>query len=193
VAAGLMVRDRSGRAGAAGRRTIVAGLIAVGGLLAGFAGAVPAGSTVPPPTAQPTAPASVAATLAQLDGALRARGLVLHSTRTEVRPAEPPSFADVARWPAQALLPDDPAGGYFVIYAFADADQAATGGGDLAAYVASGPGRIQFPPDVRFVLQQVGATLVFYPWSPASSPDPKTSDLAAALASVGTEVPIPPG
>jgi hypothetical protein len=188
-----MVRDRSGRAGAAGRRTIVAGLIAVGGLLAGCAGAVPAGSTVPPPTAQPTAPASVAATLAQLDGALRARGLVLQSTRTEVRPAEPPSFADVARWPAQALVPDDPAGGYFVIYAFADADQAATGGGDLAAYLASGPGRIQFPPDVRFVLQQVGATLVFYPWSPASSPDPKASDLAAALASVGTEVPIPPG
>jgi hypothetical protein len=193
VAAGLMVRDRSGRAGAAGRRTLVAGLIAVGGLLAGCAGGAPAGSTVPPPTAQPTAPASVEATLAQLDGALRARGLVLQSTRTEVRPAEPPSFADVARWPAQALLSDDPGGGYFVIYAFADADLAAAGGRDLAAYVASGPGRIQFPPDVRFVLRQVGATLVFYPWSPASSPDPKTPDLAAALASVGTDVPIPPG
>ena len=122
----------------------------------------------------------------QLDGALRARGLVLQSTRTEIRPAEPPSFADVARWPFQALLPDDPGGGYFVVYAFADADLAAAGGRDLAAYVASGPGRIQFPPDVRFVLRQVGSTLVFYPWSPASSPDPKTPDLAAALASVGT-------
>ena len=36
MAAGLMVRDRSGRAGAAGRRTLVAGLIAVGGLLAAY-------------------------------------------------------------------------------------------------------------------------------------------------------------
>jgi hypothetical protein len=52
---------------------------------------------------------------------------------------------------------------------------------------------VQFPPDVRFVLRQVDSTLVFYPWSPASSPDPKTADLAAAIATVGTEVPIPPG
>ncbi len=193
MAAGMTVRERSGRAGAAGRRTLVAGLIAAGGLLAGCAGAAPAAPTAPPPTAQPTAPPSVQATLVQLDGALRARGLVLQSSRTEFRPAEPPSFADVARWPFQALLADDPGGGHFVVYAFVDAALAAAGGRDLGAYVASGPGRIQFAPDVRFVLRQVGSTLVFYPWSPASSPDPKTRDVAAALASVGTEVPIPPG
>jgi hypothetical protein len=126
-------------------------------------------------------------------GALRAAGLVVESTLTAIRPAEPPSFAGVARWPFQAVLPDDPAGGYFLVYEFADPAVAADGGRDLAAYIASGPGRVQFPPDVRFVLRQVGATLVFFPWSPASSPDPKTSSVATALASVGSEVPIPPG
>jgi hypothetical protein len=129
----------------------------------------------------------------QLDGALRASGLVLESTLTAIRPAEPPSFAAVARWPFHAVLPVDPAGGYFVIYEFPDLALAADGGRDLAAYITSGPGRVQFPPDVRFVLRQVSSTLVFYPWSPASSPDPKTPNVAAALASVGSEVPIPRG
>ncbi len=174
-------------------RALVAVLILTGGLLAACAGAAPADRTPEPlPTARPTASPAVQATLAQIDGALRANGLVLLPTLTTVRPAEPPSFASVARWPFQALLPDDPAGGYFVIYEFPDLAFAAAGGHDLAAYITSGPGRVQFPPDVRFVLRQVGSTLVFYPWSPASSPDPRTSDLAAALATVGTGVPIPP-
>jgi len=129
----------------------------------------------------------------QLDGALRANGLVLESTLTAIRPAEPPSFAGVARWSFHAVLPVNPAGGYFVICEFPDLALAADGGRDRAAYITSGPGRVQFPPDVRFVLRQVGSTLVFYPWLPASSPDPKTPDVAAALASVGSEVPMPRG
>lgn len=176
------------------RRALVAVLIATGGLLAACAGAAPAGRTLEPlPTARSTVSPAVQTTLVEVEGALRANGLVLLPTLTTIRPAEPPSFAGVARWPFQAVLPNDPAGGYFVIYEFADLAFAAEGGRDLAAYITSGPGRVQFPPDVRFVLRQVGSTLVFYPWSPASSPDPKTPDLAAALASVGSEVPIPPG
>jgi len=174
-------------------RTLVAASLAAGGLLAAC-GVTPADRTAEPfPTAQPTVSIAVQTTLAQLDGALRANGLVLESTLTAIRPAEPPSFAGVARWPFHAVLPVDPAGGYFVIYEFPDPALAADGGRDLAAYIASGPGRVQFPPDVRFVLRQVGSTLVFYPWSPASSPDPKTPNVAAALASVGSEVPIPRG
>jgi len=184
---------RPGRAHPAGR-ALVAVLIAAGGLLAGCAGAAPAGGTSEPlPTPRSTVSPAVSVTLVQVEGALRARGLVLLPTLTSIRPAEPPSFAAIARWPFQAMLPGDPAGGYFVIYEFPDVAFAAEGGRNLAAYITSGPGRVQFPPDVRFVLQQVGSTLVFYPWSPASSPDPKTPDLAAALASVGSEVPIPPG
>jgi len=175
-------------------RALVAVSIATGGLLAACGAAAPADRTSEPlPTARPTASTAVQTTLVQLEGALRANGLVLESTLTAIRPAEPPSFAGVARWPFHAVLPVDPAGGYFVIYEFPDLALAADGGRDLAAYITSGPGRVQFPPDVRFVLRQVGSTLVFYPWSPASSPDPKTPNVAAALASVGSEVPIPRG
>jgi hypothetical protein len=190
----MTARRRSRGAHATGGRPLLTALVAAVGLLAACAGATPAQSTSQAvATAQATAPASVQATLVQLDAALRANGLVLEPTLTEVRPAEPPSFADVARWPVHAVLPDDPAGGYFVIYEFPDTALAAEGGRDLAAYITSGPGRVQFPPDVQFILRQVGSTLVFYPWSPASSPDPKTPDLAAAIASVGTDIPIPPG
>jgi hypothetical protein len=170
---------------------LIAVAIALGGLLAGCGTATPARpATGQLPTARPTTSAAVAATLQRLDSAARASGLGLAPALAEIRPAEPPSFAAVPRWPFQALLPEDPSGGYFVIYEFPDPAGAAAGGRDLAAYVASGPGRVQYPPDVRFVLRQVGSTLVYYPWSPASSPDPRTPDLAAALASVGTEVPI---
>ena len=166
---------------------------AVGGLLAACAGGAPSMATAAPiPTLQPSPPAAVSATLAQLEAALHANGLVAELARTAVRPAEPPSFDGVARWPFHATLPDDPTGGYFVIYDFAAPALATVGGHDLAAYVASGPGRVQYPPDVQFVLHQVGSTLVFYAWSPASSPDPRTPDLAAAIASVGSSVPIPP-
>ncbi len=163
-------------------------------LVAGCAGAAPtARIPAPLPTALPSSSPAVLATLAQVDGALGAAGLVRESTRTTVRPAEPPAFAGVARWPFRVVLPDDPAGGYFLIYEFADPALAADGGRELAAYITSGPGRVQYPPDVRFVLQQVGSTLVFYPWSPASSPDPKTPIAATALASVGSGVAIPRG
>ena len=193
MAAGVTGPRRFGGVHAAGRALVVAG-IAAGGLLAACGGAVPADRPSQPlPTAPPTVSTAVQTTRAQLDGALRAEGLVLESTLSAIRPAEPPSFAAVARWPFHALLPDDPAGGYVVVYEFPDVALASDGGRDLAAYITSGPGRVQFPPDVRFVLRQVGSTLVFYPWSPASSPDPRTPDLAAALASVGSEVAIPRG
>jgi len=46
---------------------------------------------------------------------------------------------------------------------------------------------------VRHVIRQVGSTVVFFAWSPASSPDARTAEVAAAVATVGTEVPIPRG
>ena len=182
-----------GRPRAAGRAAAVL-VVAAGGLLGACGGGAPTvGTPAPIPTARPSISPAVQATLVQVDVALRANGLVRESTLTVVRPAEPPSFDGVARWPFHVVLPDDPAGAYFLIYEFADPALAADGGRDLAAYLGSGPGRIQFPPDVRFVLRQAGSTLVFFPWSPASSPDPRTPAVAAALASVGSEVAIPPG
>ena len=179
---------------AAGRSALICIALGSSIALAGCGAGTPVESAAGPiATPRSTPSVAVQTTLVQLDAALRSAGLVLESTLTTVRPAEPPSFATVARWPFHAILPTDPAGGYLVIYEFADVALAADGGRDLAAYITSGPGRVQFPPDVRYVLRQVGSTLVFYPWSPASSPDPKTADLAAAIASVGSGVPIPGG
>jgi len=168
-------------------------LVATGALLA--AACRPAATREPGPdaTPRPTISPAVGATRVQLDGALRARGLVLEATELLARPGEPPSFAAVPRTAFRAVLADDPAGGLIVVYELPDIATAAAGAADLAAYVTSGPGRVQYPPDVRHVIRQVGSTVVFFPWSPASSPDPRTADLAAAVATVGTEVPLPRG
>ncbi len=147
----------------------------------------------PDPTPRPTISPAVAATQVQLEGALRARGLALRATESTVRPGEPTSLATVPRTAFQAILPGDPNGGLVVVYELPDGAAAATAAADLAAYVTSGPGRVQYPPDVRHVLRQVGSTVVFFPWSPGSSPDERVADVAAAVATVGTEVPVPRG
>jgi hypothetical protein len=163
------------------------------GLLLAVAGcATPATRPpVPDPTPRPTISPAVAATQVQLDGALRTRGLVLEPTELTVRPGEPPSLAGVPRTAFRAILPDDPDGALLVVYELVDPGAAAAAATDLAAYVTSGPGRVQYPPDVRFVLRQVGSTVVFYPWSPGSSADARTADVAAAVGTLGSEVPIP--
>jgi hypothetical protein len=159
------------------------------------AGCAPAATRPPepPPTARPTISPAVAATRVQLEGALRARGLVLQATELEVRPGEPPALSAVPRTAFRAILPDDPDGVLIVVYELSDPAAAASAATELAAYVASGPGRVQYPPDTRHVIRLVGSTIVFFPWSPASSPGPRTADVAAAIATVGSEVRIPPG
>ncbi len=173
--------------------------LGIGAVLAGMllvvAGCATAATRppAPDPTPRPTISPAVAATQVQLDGALRARGLVLEPTELTVRPGEPSSLAAVPRTAFRAILPTDPEGALVVVYELADPGVAAAAATELAAYVTSGPGRVQYPPDVRFVLRQAGSTIVYYPWSPSSSPDARTADVAAAVATVGSEVPIPRG
>lgn len=174
------------------RRLLVLAVLAVV-LVVGACRPAATGPPAPVPTPRPTISPAVATTQAQLAGALRARGLALRATETAVRPGAPPTLAAVPRTAFQAILPDDPAGGLIVVYELPDSAAAAAAAADLAVHVTSGPGRVQYPPDTRHVLRQVGPTLVFFPWSPASSPDERTADVAAAVATVGTEVPLPPG
>lgn len=174
-------------------RTVI---VAMTLLVALAAAACSAPATRPPepdPTPRPTTSPALAAAQVQLDDALRARGLALQVTELAIRPGEPPSLANVPRTALRATLPDDPAGGLIVVYELPDPGAAATAASELAEFVSSGPGRVQYPPDVRYVLRQVGPTIVFFPWSPGSSPDPRTREVAAAVATVGTEVPIPRG
>lgn len=175
------------------RRGIPLALVVAAVLLAAGCGPAATRPPEPDPTPQPTISPAVGATRAQLDGALRARGLVMESTELVARPGEPPSLADVPRTAFRAILADDPAGGLIVVYEMTDLAAAATGAAELAAHVTSGPGRVEYPPDVRHVIRQVGSTVVFFPWSQASSPDARTADVAAAVATVGTEVPLPRG
>jgi len=77
------------------------------------------------------------------------------------------------------------------IYALGSDVVAQKAAADHAAYVASNVGRIQFAQDSRFVLRQLGPTVVFFTWSPGGSPDPRLQSIQDALSTLGTEVVIP--
>jgi hypothetical protein len=85
-------------------------------------------------------------------------------------------------------MPEDPAAGYVVIYELGNAEAADVAGRAFLRYLGSGSGAINYQPDAQFVLQRVGPTLVFYPWSVAASPDARVAEMAAALETVGATV-----
>lgn len=165
-------------------------------LVVACAPAAPVPGTNARSTAVGTAPAlsaAVSTTADRIAAALGSAGLTataLPPQPVTFRPGESPLLAAAPRLVLQALVPGDPGHGFIVVYDFVDDAAAATAGAEMAGYLATGPGRIQFPNDARHVLRQVGPTLVFFTWSPAASPDPKVGALAAALETVGTEIPI---
>ena len=141
----------------------------------------------PPPTMGVTGQASEA-THAQVVAALGAASIQSRDPQTPYRPAESPALVNVPRRLVQAILPDEPGGGYVVIYELPSPGQAASVGRDFLHYLGSGTGQVQYPRDTQFVLRQLGPTLVFYPWSPQASTDQRAGDVAAALGTVGTAV-----
>jgi hypothetical protein len=168
-------------------------------VLAAVAGAcgVGAGSAAPAsfpseyfgPSRPPTG--AVAATRAALQQALGARQLQVTDPQVPFRPPESPRLAAAPRSVVQVVLPQDPAHGFVSIYEFADDAAAADAGREQAAYVASGPGRVQFTTDTQFVVRQLGPTIVFFAWSPDTSPDPATPKIPEALETVGVGIPVP--
>ena len=180
---------------------LVAGLpavaigVAVGITLSacGIAAASGAPATFPPENFGPSAATTgaVAATRAALTQALGTRQLEVKDPQVPFRPPESPHLAVASRSVIQVVLPADSAHGFVSIYEFADASAATDAGREQAAYVASGPGRVQFAPDTRFVVRQLGPTIVFYAWSPANSPDPATPKIQEALETVGVAIPVP--
>jgi hypothetical protein len=186
VAARVTARRRAAAA------SVVAAVLAV---LAGCGGgaSVDRPATFPPTTFGPgeATGADVAATRAELARAFGALSLQLADPQVPHRPGESTLFAAARRAVFQVVLPDDPAHGFVSVYEFADEAAATAAGRDQAAYVASGPGRVQFPPDSRIVIRQVGRTVVFFAWSPLNSPDPRTAEIQTALETVGTGIPVP--
>jgi hypothetical protein len=145
------------------------------------------GVRVTTPTIAPTGQAS------EVTGALVVKALgdaafQVQAPQTEYRPGESPGLIGVPRRLVQAILPEEPQGGYVVVYELPSANEADRAGRELRSYLGSGPGAIQYPRDTRFVIRRVGQTLVFFPWSAEASPDARVAEMAAALETVGTPV-----
>jgi hypothetical protein len=169
----------------------LAAITAVGaGCAADDAGPV---ATFPPGSLGPTETVSsaVALTRAELVRVLGTQRLVLADAEVPFRPVEGPRFTAAPRAVFQVVLPDDPDEGFIVVYEFPDAGAAASAAAEQAAYLASGPGRIQSAEGTRHVLRQVGSTVVFYSWVPAGATDAQAPGIGAALATLGVAVDIP--
>jgi hypothetical protein len=162
-------------------------------LLAVLAVAVLAtGACAGPPRATPGPVGdATAATTQQLIGALAAVGLQAADTNRPFRPPEGALLAAAPRTVLAVPLPDDPEPGWIVVYAFGSPDQAVRAAKDQAGYIASNTGRINFAKGTRFVLRVVDSTVVWFSWSPASSPDKRTATIAQALEAIGTGIDIP--
>jgi hypothetical protein len=171
------------------------GLAVVATLLLGACGIAAENNVAPPPepsaSPSPAVSGDVELTRLQVAGALAAAQFQLVVPKLPFRPPESPRLAAAPRSVFQVVLPDDPTHGYIVIYDFIDANMAALAGNEMAGYLGSGPGRIQFPPDSQHVLRQLGTTLIFYSWSPANSPGPEGGQIESALQTVGTGFAIP--
>jgi hypothetical protein len=93
---------------------------------------------------------------------------------------------DAPRAVYQVVLPQDPEGGYIVVYEFRDAAEAVDAGNEFAGYVGSGgPGKVAFPIDAQHTIRQLGTTLIIYSYSPSTSPDPGSAQTAEALKTIG--------
>jgi hypothetical protein len=186
------------RGGAAARSRLAAAVVVlvgsfiVGAALEGCGLAASTAGTAPTPTvAIPSYSASIAETRRQVAAALATQNLELIDATEPFRPPESPTLFDAPRGVFQVVLPADPGHGYIVIYEFRDVASAAAAGAELAAYLGSGPGRVQFPPDTQHLIRQVNTTLVVYSWSPANSSDPAEPTIFTSLGTVGTGIAVP--
>jgi cytochrome c1 len=117
---------------------------------------------------------------------------VLTDTQAPFRPSEADVLATAPRAVYQVILPDDPTKGFIVVYELADPAAAAAAAAAQAAYLASGPGRVQSGPDSTVhVIRQVGSTVVLYSWIPDGARDPSAPDVQAALETLGIGTPVP--
>ena len=190
--------DGAGDRPSANRKALVITLASVVALLliaALASGRVAApGAPTFPPVGATTAPAGPAAasTRAALADALSAQGLQVEDVVTAYRPAEAPRVAVAPRLVVRVIVPSDPDHGRILIYEFRDTGDATVAAQEQAAYVSSGVGRVQFPPQTQFTLRVVGSTVVFHAFSTADVPDPeRAAAIETALAGLGFEVPVP--
>jgi hypothetical protein len=120
-----------------------------------------------------------------ISAALSREQIQLQDATQPFRNAESPRLAAAPRAVYQALLPDDPDGGFIVVYEFPDNASAVDAGNEFAGYLGTGAGRIQYPIDAQHTIRQLGTTLLVYTWAPSTSPDPGSPKVAEALKTLG--------
>jgi hypothetical protein len=150
-------------------------------------------TTIPEGTLGPvgTVGPSVGQTRNELVRVLGEHNLVLQDSEAPFRPAEDALFTTTPRRLYQVILPDAPSEGFIVVYEFADPATAAEAASAQAAYLASGPARVQSPFGSRHVMRLVGSTVVLYSWIPEGVEDERQLDIQPALETLGVGVPIP--
>ncbi len=151
------------------------------------------GGVAATPSALPQASVSGSIELAHrtIETALRSRELGLIVPTVPFRPAESSALTDVARAVYQVVLADDPGGGFVVIYEFPDPGAAYAAGVIQAAWLASGPGAIQYPAGTTHVLRQLGNTLLSFSYVASASPESRAAEVATVLESVGQGITSP--
>jgi hypothetical protein len=107
------------------------------------------------------------------------------------RPPESSRLRDAARAAYQVVLPDQPDGGFIVVYEFTDASAAVDAGNEEAGFLGTGPARVAFPRDEQHVLRQVGPTLVVFSWSPSDADAAAEGSVASALGTIGIGFTVP--
>lgn len=163
-----------------------------------LAGCAPGGTAVitpgpPAATAGPTRTAGpvVAQTRAELVRVLGGRNLVLQDSAAPFRPPEDARFTVTPRALYQVILPQAPQEGFIVVYEFPDPTAAAEAATAQAAYLATGPAKVQSAFGARHIIRLVGQTVVMYSWVPNGVEDPLQPDIQTALETLGTGVPVP--
>jgi hypothetical protein len=147
----------------------------------------------PVTTAGPTRTAGpvVAQTRAELVRVLGGRNLILQDSAAPFRPPEDARFTVTPRALYQVILPQAPQEGFIVVYEFPDPTTAAEAATSQAAYLATGPAKVQSAFGARHIIRLVGQTVVMYSWVPNGVEDPSQPDIQTALESLGTGVPVP--
>ena len=162
-----------------------------------LAACAPSGTSViapaPAATAGPvkTAGPVVAQTRAELVRVLGGRNLVLQDSAAPFRPPEDARFTVTPRALYQVILPQAPQEGFIVVYEVPDPTTAAEAATGQAAYLATGPAKVQSALGARHIIRLVGQTVVMYSWIPNGVKDPLQPDIQVALETLGTGVPVP--
>ncbi len=179
----------------AGRALVVVVLIAAAAVsLAGCGiGANDRPASVPAPSVGPatTVTGATAQTRGEIASALGAVTAQFGDATRPYRPPESARLRDAPRGVYQVVLPDQPDGGFIVVYEFADAAAAVDAGNEEAGFLGTGPARVAFPRDAQHVLREVGPTLVLFTWSPSDTDATTEAAVAAALGKLGIGFTVP--